>query len=108
MKQLKLLSLVLSFLIFSATSIHAEVTTKQVCTPDSYGNQTCRDEVTNSETGVITYQNERVIYSTGEVVYKTSANTAEILNAGLPSSTNIIALTIVGLGAASFVLKRFI
>jgi hypothetical protein len=108
MKRVTTFIIGLSLLAVTVMPVAAATTTEKVCTYDSYGNQTCRDKITNVDTGVITYANETVTYSDQTVAYRDNLSQAEILDAGLPAWFAPAAGVMVALGAISFVLKRII
>jgi hypothetical protein len=95
-------------LALSVLPVAATTTTEKVCTYDSYGNQTCRDKITNVETGEITYTNETVTYSADTISYQDNLTQTEILEAGLPIWFAPAAGVMVGLGVISLILKRFL
>ena len=103
-----------AIICLTATSVQAATTTERECWTDSYGNTTCRDKITNIETGVITYSNETVTVSSGTIANTsvttssngTTSSQMQILNTALPSSASFLAAGSVVLGAVAMVLKQ--
>jgi Zn-dependent membrane protease YugP len=105
--KMKIKVLMALVVLFSVVVLPVEAATseKRVCTSDSYGNQTCHTEVTNVETGQITYKDEEVILSTQTIAYQDGVQTTEILNASVPGYVTPLAVALVVAGGASFLLK---
>ena len=91
-------------LVSQVSSARAATYTERECSTDNYGNTTCRDKVTNVETGVITYTNETVtkaVASTG-----VAGQEIKILNTATPAFVPVVATLLVALGAVSMVIKN--
>ena len=90
--------------------VAATTWTERECHTDSYGYTTCRDKLTNVETGIITYTNGTVTYggvSSGIIAQNTkTVSDVKILNTGSSSTLNAVAATVVGLGVLSLVIKK--
>ncbi|MBQ6438010.1 hypothetical protein IJJ12_01345 [bacterium] len=108
--------IIASMILAMATSVQARTYTERECSTDSYGNTTCRDKITNVDTGVITYSNESVtrgVVSGGRIVSGTTGTRGvvgqqiTILNTATPAFVPMLATGVVALGAVSMVVKTW-
>jgi hypothetical protein len=94
----------LSVFSLMVSSVVAATITERECSTDNYGNTTCRDKVTDIETGVITYTNA-VTTTRTETSTTTGQGQVKILNTAAPAYIDTLAMGLVALGAVSGLIK---